>query len=340
MIKVYNSNHNFLTLLDATLKNIYTVDTLSTGQRTLYFEVPCLEANLDYLVEENYVETDEYNYIIKEIRMDNNKFFKVYCSADIEQIKGRVFLYFDCFDKNLEQGYQYCLNGTDWSVVYHSQDKTLITYQEPNICAYDMIHRIADDYGQEVWFDTKNKQLHIYTKMGSNLGVYYSNELRLKQLKKNSNTYDYATVLYPFGKDGLTISNVNNGLNYLENFSYTNKYIAKIWVDETIDVPEILKKEATNYLNTIAQPQASYKLLVSELGDTVGIGDEIILVDKLKKIKQTQRVLKITRYPKEPEKSSLEISNLTSSFYDLFLRGQKRTDNNIRYVRSLLEEMK
>ena len=339
MLKVYNSNQNFLTLLDANLKDIYTVDTLETGQRTLYFKAPCLEEYLDYLVEENYVETDDYSYVIKEINIENNKYIEVYCSANIEAIKGTVFLHFDCFDKNLEQGYSYCLSGTDWTVAYHSNDRTRITYQEPNINAYEMIHRIAEDYGQEVWFDTKNKQVHIYTQIGQNLGVFYSNELRLKQLKKHSNTYDYATVLIPFGKDGLTITNVNNGLNYLENFTYTNKYIQKIWIDETIEVPEILKKEATNYLNEIAQPRASYKLLVSELGDNVSIGDEIILVDRLKKIKQTQRVLKLTRYPKAPEKSSLEISNLTSNFYDMFLKGQKRAENNIKYVRSLLAEM-
>ena len=51
--------------------------------------------------------------------------------------------------------------------------------------------------------------------MGQSLGVFYSNELRLKEVKKYSNTYDYATVLYPFGKDGLTIANVNNGKTYL-----------------------------------------------------------------------------------------------------------------------------
>jgi len=202
-----------------------------------------------------------------------------------------------------------------------------------------MIQRIAEDYGQEVWFDTKNKELNVYSKMGSNLGVFYSNELKLKMLKKYSNTYDYATVLYPFGKDGLTISNVNNGKNFLEDFSYTNKYLQKIWVDETIEVPEILKKKATDYLNEIAQPKASYQLLVSEIGDNVSIGDEIILVDKIKRIKQTQRVVKIVRYPKAPEKSKLEINNLTSNFYDMFLRGQKRTDNDIKYVRQLLNEM-
>ncbi len=339
MLKIYDTHHHFLTLLDTNINNIYTTDTLSTGQRTLCFEVPCDETYINYIDEENYVETDDYNYIIKEIKSNNNKFITVYCSADIETIKGTVFLTFDCYDKNLQQGYAYCLSGTGWTVNYHSNDRTKITYQLPNVNAYDMIRTIAEDYGQEVWFDTKNKQLHVYAKMGSNLGVYYSNELNLKLLKKYSNTYDYATVLYPFGKDGLTIANVNNGRNFLENYSYTGKYIQKIWIDETIEVPEILKKKATDYLNEIAQPKASYQLAVSQIDDNVNIGDEIIIVDKIKQIKQTQRVVKIVRYPKAPEKSTLEINNLMTSFYDLFLKGNKRTDNDIKYVRELLKEM-
>lgn len=339
MIKIYDTNHHYLTLLDTNINNIHTTDTLSTGQRTLCFEVPCDETYIDYIDEENYVETEDYNYIIKEIKSNDNKFISVYCSADIEQIKGTVFLYFDCYDKNLQQGYAYCLSGTEWTVDYHSNDRTKITYQEPNVCAYDMIRRIAEDYGQEVWFDTKNKVLNVYPKMGANLGVYYSNELKLKQLKKYSNTYDYATVLYPFGKDGLTISNVNNGKNYLENYSYSSKYIQKIWIDETIEIPEILKKKATDYLNEIAQPKASYQLSVSEIGENVNIGDEITIVDKIKKIKQVQRVVKIIRYPKAPEKSQLELNNLMTNFYDMFLKGNKRTDNDIKYVRELLKEM-
>jgi len=37
----------------------------------------------------------------------------------------------------------------------------------------------------------------------------------------------------------------------------------------------------------------------------VGLGDKVILVDKIKRIKQEQRVVKITRYLREPEKSSV-----------------------------------
>ena len=339
MLKIYDTAHNFLVLLDAELNNIYTTDTLSTGQRNLCFEVPCNKTYIDYISEENYVETSDYSYIIKETKSPNNKYITVYCSANVEELKGKVLPVCDCYNLNLVNAYSYFVGGTNWTINYHSADTTRVTYQEPFVYAYDMIHRVAEDYGQEVWFDTKNKKVVIYDRLGINRGMFYSNELRLKQLKKYSNTYDYATILYPIGKDGLTIANVNNGRTYLEDYSYGNKAIAKIYRDDKIDRPEVLKKNATAYLQEISQPKTSYQLLVSEIGGVVNVGDEIILVDKIKNIKSTQRVLKVVRYPKAPENSKIEISNLTSNFYDLFLRGQKRTDNDIRYIRSLLAEM-
>ena len=339
MIKIYNNNHQFLTLIDANLTNIYTTDALDTGQRTLCFQAPCSEQFLSCLVEENYIETDDYEYVIKEIKSNNNKYFTIYCSANIEDIKGSVFLYFDCYDKNLKQGYEYCLSNTDWTVVYHSPNRTVITYQEANVNAYDMLRQIASDYAQELWFDTKNKVLHIYDKMGQDLGAYYSNELRLKQLKFQSNTYDYATVLFPFGKNGLTISNINNGKSYIENFKYSNKYLSKIWINEDIEIPEILLRDATNYLEEIAQPKVSYQLLATELGPDVTLGDSIIIVDKIKNIKTKQRVVKITRYPNQPENDTLEINNLATSFYDMFITGEKRKDKEIKYLRSVISSL-
>lgn len=340
MIKLYNTNHQFLMLLDKELNDIHTTDTLETGQRTLSFKVACKEEYFQSLKEENYVETDDYSYVIKEINSRDNKFIEVFCSANIENIKGSVFLVFDCYNKNLQQGYEYCISqSSGWTVNYHSEDRTKITYQEPYINAYDMLRRIAADYGQELWFDTKNKQLHVYDQMGVDFGAYYSNEIYLQQLKVAGNTYDYATVLYPIGKDGLTITNINNGKNYIEDYRYSNKYIQKMFIDETIEIPELLMQKAQEELDRIAIPQTSYKLSVSQIGDTVGIGDNIIIVDDIKKIKQTQRVVKIVRYPKAPEKSTLEVSNLMSNFFNMYIKGEKRADRNVKYVRSLIDAM-
>ena len=62
MIKFYNSNYEFLILLDS-CKDIYTTETLSTGLMTLCFKVPCLAEMFKYIQEENYVETQNYSFI-------------------------------------------------------------------------------------------------------------------------------------------------------------------------------------------------------------------------------------------------------------------------------------
>ena len=45
-------------------------------------------------------------------------------------------------------------------------------------------------------------------------------------------------------KNGLTITNINNGKNYLEDYSFSNKTIEKVFIDEDIEVAEILKNES------------------------------------------------------------------------------------------------
>ena len=338
MIKIYDSNYNFLKLLTS-CRNIYTTETLSTGLKTLCFQVPCQDEYLELIQEENYVETIDYSYIIKEIVLEDNDFITVYCSANLEQLKGKIFPVVDIFQMALPQAYSYCLSLGDWKLEYYSQNLEIATYQLNYKSGYELIELLASDYNQELWFDTKNKILYVYDKMGVTFRTLYSNELRLKKLIKQSQTYDYFTVLHPIGKNGLTIGIINNDKNYLEDFSYTNKYIERYMIDEDITAAEILKAKAEKYLADNCAPKASYKLQLSELGEGVGLGDTIQLVDKLKRIKQKQRVVKIVRYPQEPERDNLEISNLQVDFARDFVNQQKEIKKEIENLKKKLADV-
>lgn len=339
MIKVYDSNYKFLKLLPS-CRNIYTTETLDTGFKTLCFEVPCKDEFFEIIQEENYVETADYSFIIKELILEDNDFIEVRCSANIEELTGRIFPVFDCLEIGVQQIYEYCLSKSSWSLDYQSQDRSIATYQLSHTTGYDMIKQVAEDFGQEFWFDTKNKVLRIYDKMGSEFGAYFSNELNLKQLTKQSSTYDYATVIFPLGKNGLKITNVNNGKDYLEDYSYTNKTIEAYFIDEDIEVAEILKMKAEEYLANACVPRASYRLQLASLGENVGLGDVIYLVDKIKRIKQQQRVVKIVRYLREPSRSSVEISNLQIDFARTFVQEQKDIKKEISYLKKLYQELK
>ena len=338
MIKIYDSNHNFLKLLPS-CRDIYTTELLSTGLKTLCFQVPCQDEFFEIIQEENYVETADYSYIIKELILEDNDFMEVRCSANIEELTGRIFPVFDCLNMSLADVYEYCLSKSEWTLDYKSTDRSVATYQLPHTTGYEMIKQVAEDYGQEIWFDTKHKVLRVYDEMGSEFGAYFSNELNLKRLTKQSSTYDYATVIFPLGKNGLTIANINNGKEYLEDYSYSNKAIEKYFIDEDIEVAEILKMKAEEYLANACVPRASYKLQLASLGDDVALGDVIYLVDKIKRIKQKQRVVKIVRYLREPERSSVEISNLQIDFARTFVEGQKEVKKEIAYLKKLYTDL-
>lgn len=338
MIKVYDSDYKFLKLLPS-CRNIYTTETLSTGLKTLCFQVPCQDMFLDVIQEENYVETADYSYVIKELILEDNDFMTVYCSPNIEQLTGKLFPAFDVLEKSLPQAYTYCLSLGDWTLDYHSVKQDVVTYQLPRVSGYEMIEMLATENEQDLWFDTKNKTLRVYDRMGSEFGAFYSNELRLKRLTKQSSTYDYFTVLHPIGKNGLTIGIINNNKDFLEDFTYTNKYIERFMIDEDITGPEILKAKAEKYLAENCMPKASYKLQLSELGKDVGLGDTIQLVDKLKRIKQKQRVVKIVRYPQEPERDNIEISNLQADFARDFVKQQKEMRKEIDAIKKQLADV-
>ena len=335
MIKVYDSQGQFLFLLDS-LKNWQIVESLEKGYKTMQFDVPCNRLNLESFVEENYVETSDYRYVIKEVRVERNDFFTVYCNPDIEDLVGLNFEVFDLFELSLENGYNYCLSqAPSWNCEYNSQNSTQITYQTSNKNGFEMIRQIAQDNGQEVWFDTKRKVVRVFDKMGQNRGQLYSNELSLKELKKQSNTYDYFTVIYPYGKDGLNISEINGGKKYLSNYDYSNKQIEKVMVDENLEYAEDLLRWGQGLLDEYSQPKSSYQLSLMDIGD-VGLGDTIMLVDKLKRIKQKQRVVKIVRWPFEPEKSTLDISNIQIDFSQQWEQEKKKWKDDIAYIKKVI----
>ena len=344
MFKIYNSSHRFLTLLDTGLKDVYTTDSLDTGWRSLCFKVPCKPEYIYYLDEENYLETEDYNYVIKEIKSEDNLYLTIYCQPDIDSLKSQVHQYFDVNQKSVKQAYEYCLQDTDWELVYNSSNYTRLQneYQEPNKYKIEMIRKIAEDFNQEIWFDTKTKKLYIYSNLGKDFGAFYSNELKLKLLKQFSNTYDYGTVVYPIPNEKMSgdIPTINGGKSYIENYDYTNKRIVKFYEDKDAAYAEQLLRGAQEYLNEISVPKTTYEIALTDIGPSIGLGDNIIVVDKIKNIKIKQRVVEIIRYPLEPERSKLTISNLPSNFYKMFVAGNRELEKDMRFVKNTIETNK
>ena len=66
MIKVYDTNKQFLDFIES-YKKLRVEDRLDTGLRTLRFQVPCLARNFELFEEENYLNYQGAEFVIKEI---------------------------------------------------------------------------------------------------------------------------------------------------------------------------------------------------------------------------------------------------------------------------------
>ena len=97
MIKIYDTSHSFVGLIE-NVKDMCITTALETGLKSLSFKLPLTEEYIGMISEEYYIETKDYNYIVKEVLMDSNDFFTIYCNADVEVIKGNILPTFDALD--------------------------------------------------------------------------------------------------------------------------------------------------------------------------------------------------------------------------------------------------
>ena len=338
MFKIYNTQFKFITMIDV-CKDYCVTSELETGFQTLSFKLPVTQEHLAAIAEEYYVETSDYRYIIKEVNITPNNFFTVYCNPDVEELKMTVVPTYDVIETLLPNALAKVVKNTRWTISYKSTLGDSVTYAIGQSTPYEILLQIKEDFSLEYFFDTKRKICYVYDNMGANRGMTFMNELKLKQLGRQGQSYDFATVLYPIGKDGLTIATVNNGKTFIENFSYCNKRLEKYWVQNEIKYPEELKLAAEQYLESISTPIVSYSVELSSLPKGISLGDTIILVDKIKRIKQKQRVVKIVQCPFNPEKDKVELSNQTVNFAETFIRFNTDYKKQISYIKKNLTAM-
>ena len=99
---------------------------------------------------------------------------------------------------------------------------------------------------------------------------------------------------------------------------------------------EQLKMAAQAYLDYYSMPITSYNLNLSTLPKETQLGDNIILVDKLKRTKQKQRVMKMIRYPYSPERDKVELSNQIVNFAQTFTSFNSDYKKQSAYIKKNL----
>ena len=295
---------------------------LELDDRTLSFSAPYRNIR-GYVFNEGYIETKEDRYVIKEIQKSTDGMAKVTAKLDLETLEGSVFRSFKSSEQPIRAAIQLAFAGSGWTIGECSITRKR-TLSMTNVSALEVLKQALKTYRAEVKVHSKTRIVDIYESVGEDKGVYFSSQLNLKKLTVQSTSYDFYTEIEPYGKDGLTIADVNGGKNYLENHQYSAKKLRCIWKDERYTVPESLKEDAQAKLADMSKPYSSYKASVADLASSgqysilaYGIGDTITLMDGVTDTREKQRIVGVKRYPEEPHRNTCTLANKTLTFEEM-----------------------
>lgn len=327
MLQLYDKNKNKLKGLTK-YKDYCIESVLKTGDKTLSFLYP--SKFIDGIVEEGYIRNKTDEFVIKEMA-DRGDWTSIKAQMNVEDLEGKAWEDFNTTEQTIENCLNLACAGTGWTVQVNNVSKKR-TVKKTNCSSWEIIQEAKKIYRVEIEFDTLNKVVKVYEKLGHDKGVYFSDEINLKALDIESNSYDFYTKIIAIGKENIKIE--------VENFQYSNKVKTLIWKDERYTVLENLREDATAKLQELSKPRKSYSADVIDLAKLNSkyknildykLGDTITLISKDKKIREKQRIVKIVEYPDEPERNSCEIANTTLDFIDIQKEFQDTADtvNNI-----------
>ena len=189
-----------------------------------------------------------------------------------------------------------------------------------------MLEKIAEVFWVEIEFRTKEKRVLFYNRVGGRIKIpRFIKGFNLKSLDVKTDTYDFYTRIIPYGKDRLTIESVNDGKNYLNNMKYTSTVRTAIWEDTNYTDAVQLKNMAEKKLGELAKPKITYTAQIFDVASiseeyadfAFGIGDEADIIEPDMEIMARERIVRIARYPDNPEKNTVEFSNRNISFSDM-----------------------
>ena len=324
MFKILNRNREVVGLITSPINPV--IDDTLTGMNELRFSVPASQEGLEL---EGYIRIEnEHEYVIKEISTHGHN-REVIAIMNVEELIGKVWTTFRSVDTLPSECIREIVVGTGWTVIDNCPPNKRRNLYGTKTSSWDLIFLACDVFNIEVKFDTFNKTITTLEKGGTDRGTYFMSDLNLKQLMHDSHTHKLITRVIPIGKDGLTIEEVNNGKNYIENHSYSNKIITGIWQSDRYTNAQDLKDDATLYLEEMCVPYESYECKVSDLyrlennpNFEFNVGDVIYLIDNITKKKIQQRIIKHTKNLTAPDKDTINLANKSMSFTDYYKRLQ------------------
>lgn len=297
------------TILD---NNQYTIKEQFDGINYLTFTLPedVVVHNEDVVFET----IDRQEYVVKIINGDY-----ITCELNLDGLKAQQT---DFSNNSATAGNTLiqALSGTGWTGI----DQTGLTSKKTisgALTPFDIIQKIAETWdGVTALYNTEQKTVTlVFPALNTATVTFLTEDLNLRQLDIAGDSSNFCTRIRAEGKDGMTFADINNGKDYVENYSYSSKIIygEKI-VDNRFTDKQSLLEYAQSKLDAMAVPSLSYECDVVDVASYDGeysflelkMHKAVWLLDKKRNMRIQHRVVAYERHPANPENNKVTLATV------------------------------
>ena len=297
------------TILD---NNQYTIKEQFDGINYLTFTLPedVVVHNEDVVFET----IDRQEYVVKIINGDY-----ITCELNLDGLKAQQT---DFSNNSATAGntLTQALSGTGWTGI----DQTGLTSKKTisgALTPFDIIQKITETWdGVTALYNTEQKTVTlVFPALNTATVTFLTEDLNLRQLDIAGDSSNFCTRIRAEGKDGMTFADINNGKDYVENYSYSSKIIygEKI-VDNRFTDKQSLLEYAQSKLDAMAVPSLSYECDVVDVASYDGeysflelkMHKAVWLLDKKRNMRIQHRVVAYERHPANPENNKVTLATV------------------------------
>jgi len=320
----------------AVLENSFDViiDQEVGGIDEISFKLPMSDTKRELLENEGFIQMFDDIYVIREIiDRKKDKTTEIYAEAlwyDLQYEEPlEVFKWETVTADEMLAG---ILAGTGWTVgqVAFTTKRTL-RLEEVDENRLEVIRKVENLFQGELWFDTQRKTVSLLDKNGIETGASVMYEKNADEIEAYYDTRDLITKIYLYGKEKLTIADANNGIPYLEDYSYTNVKRVQVIKDERYINAFQLKEMGQKALAELSKPRASYIVKMGEMAERQGlehekffIGGVVRVYDKELNLNRNTRIMKWSYNVVEPWRTQFDLESKAKSLSEL-LTGKDGT---------------
>ena len=301
-------------LQDGTIlyNNQYTIKEQFDGINYLTFTLPedVVVHNEDVVFET----IDRQEYVVKIINGDY-----ITCELNLDDLKAQQA---DFSNNSATAGNTLiqALSGTGWTGV----DQTGLTSKKTisgALTPFDIIQKITETWdGVTALYNTEQKTVTlVFPALNTATVTFLTEDLNLRQLDIAGDSSKFCTRIRAEGANGITFASINDGKDYVENYSYSNKVIygEKI-VDNRFTDAQSLLEYAQSKLDAMAVPSLSYECDVVDVASYDGeysflelkMHKAVWLLDKKRNMRIQHRVVAYERHPANPENNKVTLATV------------------------------